>query len=240
MRGAFRVIPAVDLKGGRCVQLVQGKPDTEKVSLDNPLAAAMQWVEEGARVLHLVDLDGAIEGVRVNAGIIETIITTTGVEVQVGGGIRTQKDAEELLNLGVERIILGTAAMQHPELVTRLAEEHGSQHITVALDAKNGKVTTHGWTKQTTHTPAHCGQQLEKLGAGSILFTNINTEGLLQGINPQPTAELIQAVNIPIIASGGITTLKDIKTLKNIGAAGAVIGTALYLKKINLREAVKV
>jgi phosphoribosylformimino-5-aminoimidazole carboxamide ribotide isomerase len=235
----FRVIPAVDLKKGRCVQLVQGVPGTEQVSLDDPLAVALKWIKQGAEVLHLVDLDGAIEGKRVNAEIIEEIIITTGVETQVGGGIRTRRDVEQLLELGVERVILGTAAIEHPEFVEELAEEFGSRHICVALDAKDGRVTTHGWREQTDVAPAEFGQRFEKLGAGSILFTNIDTEGLLQGVDPVPTAELVKAVSIPVIASGGITTLEDLKTLKNAGAVGAVVGTALYLGRIRLEEAIE-
>jgi len=191
----FSVIPAIDLKDERCVQLVQGVPGTEQ--------------------------------------------TSTEVEIQVGGGIRTREDVVDLLDTGVERVIIGTAAILHPEFVAELAGEFGREHITVALDAVNGRVTTHGWKQMTEGTPSGYGKKFESLGAGSILFTNIDTEGLLQGIAPVPTAELVKAVNIPVIASGGITTILDLKTLKQIGAIGAVVGTALYLGKFRLKDAIE-
>ncbi|CAD6490401.1 MAG: Imidazole glycerol phosphate synthase subunit HisF [Candidatus Argoarchaeum ethanivorans] len=235
----FSVIPAVDLKDGRCVQLVQGVPGTEQVSLADPVGAALRWVDEGASILHLVDLDGAIDGVRINTGLIKEIVAVTDVEIQVGGGIRTREDVVDLLDTGVERVIIGTLAVQHPEFVAELASEFGREHITVALDAVNGRVTTHGWKQVTEGTPSDYGKKFESLGAGSILFTNIDTEGLLQGIAPAPTAEFVKAVNIPVIASGGITTIQDLKTMKQIGATGAVVGTALYLGKFRLKDAIE-
>ncbi len=233
----FRVIPAIDLKNKKCVSLVQGIPGTERVSLDDPLAVAAQWVNEGASVLHLIDLDGAIEGERLNGSIIEAIVKKFKVEMQVGGGIRSKDDAARLLALGVDRVILGTAAINNPALVTELASEFGSERIIVALDSKNGKVTTHGWAKQSIFTAVELGRKFEELGAGSILFTDINTEGLLKGVNPEPTKELAAALNIPVIASGGITTLSDIGIIKKTGAKGVVVGAALYVGNFTLREA---
>ena len=235
----FRIIPAIDLKNKKCVSLVQGIPGTERVSLADPSGIAERWVAEGAGILHLIDLDGAIEGRRLNGSIIEAIVKKSGVETQVGGGIRSKEDAAGLFSLGVDRVILGTAAINNPSLVTELAEEFGSRRIMVALDSKNGKVTTHGWAKQSAHTPVELGRMFEELGAGSILFTDINTEGLLRGVNPAPTKELVEALDIPVIASGGITTLSDIEAIKKTGASGIVIGAALYVGNFTLKEALE-
>lgn len=238
----FEVIPAVDMKKGKCVQLVQGVPGSELVSLDDPVAAALDWVRQGAETLHLVDLDGAIEGERVNGPIIEKIVEACreqAVRVQVGGGIRSFEDASTLLELGVSRVILGTAALQDPDLVQRLAEAFGSERVTVALDAKNGKVSIKGWTEESEHTPVEMGRNFEEKGAGSLLFTNIDSEGLLQGVNPAPTRELVESVSIPVIASGGVSSLEDLRTLKMIGAAGVVVGSALYTGRFSLGEAIE-
>ncbi len=232
----FKIIPAIDLKDRKCVSLVQGIPGTERISLD-PLVIAVRWVSEGASVLHLIDLDGAIEGKRLNGSIIESIVSEFDVETQVGGGIRSEEDASQLLALGVDRVIIGTAAVNNPSFVEGLVKKFGSEHIMVALDSKDGRVTTHGWAKQSAFTAVELGRKFEELGAGSILFTDINTEGLLSGVNPQPTEELVQALNIPVIASGGITTLSDIEAVKKTGACGVVVGAALYVGKFTLSEA---
>ena len=235
----FRVIPAIDLKNKKCVSLVQGIPGTERVSINEPLGVALRWVAEGASVLHLIDLDGAIEGRRLNSSVIESIVKNFDIETQVGGGIRSKEDARGLLGLGVNRVILGTAAINNPSLVEELAREFGSERIMVALDSKNGRVTTHGWAKQSVYTAVGLGRKFEELGAGSILFTDIDTEGLLKGVNPEPTRELAQALGIPVIASGGITTLSDIEAIKKTGAKGVVIGAALYVGNFQLREALE-
>ncbi|MCE8424474.1 MAG: 1-(5-phosphoribosyl)-5-[(5-phosphoribosylamino)methylideneamino]imidazole-4-carboxamide isomerase [Candidatus Methanoperedens sp.] len=235
----FKVIPAIDLKNKKCVSLIQGIPGTERVSIDNPLAVAKRWVSEGADVLHLIDLDGAIEGKRLNSSIIRSIVRNSCVETQVGGGIRSKNDAADLLNAGVERVILGTAAINDPFLVEELAGEFGKKRIIVALDSKNGKVTTHGWAMASLFSTIELGRKFEKLGAGSILFTDINTEGLLKGVDPAPTNELVQALDIPVIASGGITNLYDIETIKKTGAKGIVVGAALYVGNFTLKEALE-
>jgi phosphoribosylformimino-5-aminoimidazole carboxamide ribotide isomerase len=233
----FKVIPAIDLKNKKCVSLVQGIPGTERVSLNEPLDVALRWVAEGAGILHIIDLDGALKGRRLNSPIIESIAKNFDVEMQVGGGIRSKEDATGLLAFGVDRVILGTAAINNPSLVKELALEFGSERIMVALDSKNGRVTTHGWAKSLAFTAVELGKKFEELGAGSILFTDIDTEGLLQGVNPVPTKELVQVLNIPVIASGGITTLSDIATIRETRAKGVVVGAALYVEKFTLREA---
>ncbi len=232
----FRIIPAIDLKNRKCVSLIQGVPGTERVSLD-PLRVAERWVSEGAGVIHLIDLDGAIEGKRLNCSIIKSIVKSFDIETQVGGGIRSKKDAEELLNTGADRVILGTAAVNSPHLVEELAREFGSERIMVALDSKKGRVTTHGWAKLSAFTAIELGRRFEALGAGSILFTDINTEGLLRGVDPSPTGELVHALGIPVIASGGITTLSDIELIKKTSACGVVVGAALYVGNFALKDA---
>ncbi|MHC1576227.1 MAG: 1-(5-phosphoribosyl)-5-[(5-phosphoribosylamino)methylideneamino]imidazole-4-carboxamide isomerase [Methanosarcinaceae archaeon] len=239
----FEVIPAVDMRGGKCVQLVQGVPGSEMVSIDDPVKVALDWVSQGARILHLIDLDGAIEGERKNAPIVEKIVQKCkplGVFIQVGGGIRSFEDAATLLSTGVDRIILSTAALRNPALIKRLADEFGNKYINVALDSKNGKISIEGWTRESEHTPVEMGIRFEELGAGSILYTNIDTEGLMEGVNPDPTRKLVRSVHIPVIASGGVTTLDDIVVLKGTGAAGVVVGSALYTHKFTLAEAINI
>jgi len=235
----FRIYPAIDLKNRKCVSLVQGVPGTERISLDDPLKVAARWVDEGTDVLHLIDLDGAIEGERQNSSIIRSIVREFGVETQVGGGIRSKETVQDLMDTGVDRVILGTAAVKHPALVDELSSEYGRERIMVALDSRNGKVTTHGWAERSKFTAVELGKKFQELGAGSILFTDINTEGLLKGVNPMPTAELAKAMEIPVIASGGVTELSDIKVLKKTGASGVVIGAALYVGNFTLHEAME-
>ncbi|MCK4937331.1 MAG: 1-(5-phosphoribosyl)-5-[(5-phosphoribosylamino)methylideneamino]imidazole-4-carboxamide isomerase [Methanosarcinales archaeon] len=236
---SFEVIPAVDLQGGKCVQLVQGVPGTEMVSLDDPTAQAIRWVDEGAKTLHLIDLDGAIQGERINALAIENIVAATDVTIEVGGGIRAAGDVEALLGLGVDRVIIGTAAVNDPGFVQDMSDIYGKEHIMVSLDAKNGKVTTHGWARISGFTPPELGRQLENMGAGSILFTNIDSEGLLKGVDPEPTRKLVEAVNIPVVGSGGITTANDVRIIRDTGAVAVVVGSALYTGRLSLSEAVQ-
>jgi phosphoribosylformimino-5-aminoimidazole carboxamide ribotide isomerase len=240
---SFEVIPAVDMRDGKCVQLVQGVPGSEMVSLDDPVAVAKDWVSLGAKTLHLIDLDGAIDGKRKNAPIIEKIVQECkplGMKIQVGGGIRSFENAAELLNIGVDRVILSTAAINNPQLVKELADEFGSEHINVALDSKNGKVAIDGWKKESDFTAVEMGIKFEKLGAGSILFTNIDSEGLLQGVNTSPTEDLVKSVSIPVIASGGVTKLEDLIALKKTGSKAVVVGSALYTGKFTLPEAINI
>lgn len=236
----FEVIPAVDLKDGRCVQLVQGRPDDEIVSLPDPVAIACDWVSQGAKTLHLIDLDGAIHGERRNTSIVQDICRKCDARIQVGGGIRYVSDVEDLLGVGVDRVIVSTAALQNPDFIRQLSDEFGGDRVMVALDAARGEVAIEGWTQRSGLKPVDLGMKFEKLGAGSILFTNIDTEGLLGGIDISPTAELVESVSIPVIASGGITTLSDIEAVRQAGAAGVVIGSALYLERFTLGEAMEV
>lgn len=235
MREQFEVIPAVDLQDGTVVQLVGGKRGTE-TTYGDPVEAANRWIEEGAKTLHLVDLDGAFEGERKNVDAIESIIATVDVPVQLGGGIRTAQDARELLDRGVDRVILGTAAIETPDIVEEISETH-PDGVVVSLDAKAGEVVVSGWTEETGLDPAEAAAQYESLGAAGILFTDVDVEGQLDGVRTAPVRRLVEAVSIPVIASGGVTTLDDVRALQQAGAAAVVVGTALYEGKFSLATA---
>ena len=232
----FAFFPAVDLRGGKCVQLVGGVPGTEVVALDNPLFQAEHWVAEGADHLHIIDLDGAILGKRINAPILSRMVKKLDLFIQVGGGIRSEEDVSKILDMGVDRAILGTAALKEPDMISRLADRHGSERIMVALDVKKGDVTTEGWQRQMGRKAVELGRLFEEKGAGSILFTNIDVEGQQKGIDLGPTRDLISAVGIPVIAAGGVTEIEDVLALREAGAAGAVAGTAIYTGKLSVRE----
>ncbi|MFW6317051.1 MAG: 1-(5-phosphoribosyl)-5-[(5-phosphoribosylamino)methylideneamino]imidazole-4-carboxamide isomerase [Halorubrum sp.] len=233
----FEVIPAVDVQDGEVVQLVGGERGTGE-RYGDPVEAAERWVEAGARTLHLVDLDGAFEGERVNADAIEAVVRSVPDEVglQLGGGIRTAEDARELLDLGLDRVILGTAAVETPEIVAAIDETHPGS-VVVSLDAKDGEVVVSGWTEGTGLDPAEAAARYEELGAGAILFTNVDVEGQLAGIDRGAVASVVGAVDIPVIASGGVASIDDVVALKEADAAAVVVGTALYEGAFTLREA---
>ena len=239
----FEVIPAVDVQDGEVVQLVGGERGTGK-RYGDPVEAAERWIEAGAEMLHLVDLDGAFEGERVNAAAIEAVVEAVGgdeegeegVGLQLGGGIRTAEGARDLLDLGLDRVILGTAAVETPEIVAEIDETHPGS-VVVSLDAKDGEVVVSGWTEGTGLDPAEAAVRYEDLGAGAILFTNVDVEGQLAGVDREAVASVVEAVEIPVIASGGVATVEDVVALKAAGAAAVVVGTALYEGAFTLREA---
>ncbi|MDZ7849989.1 MAG: 1-(5-phosphoribosyl)-5-[(5-phosphoribosylamino)methylideneamino]imidazole-4-carboxamide isomerase [Halodesulfurarchaeum sp.] len=235
MRERFEVIPAVDLKDGEVVQLVQGERGTGKTYGD-PVAAATGWVEAGAETLHLVDLDGAFEGERRNAGAIDAILEAVDVPVQLGGGIRTAADALELLDSGVERVILGTAALEEPALVEQISDIH-PDGVLVSLDAKDGEVVVSGWTEGTGLDPAEAASRYEALGAAGILFTDVDVEGKQEGVRTELVERVVDAVEIPVVASGGVANIEDVVALKAVGAAAVVVGTALYEGAFTLEAA---
>ncbi|WP_276299150.1 1-(5-phosphoribosyl)-5-[(5-phosphoribosylamino)methylideneamino]imidazole-4-carboxamide isomerase [Halorussus lipolyticus] len=233
----FEVVPAVDMQDGEVVQLVAGERGTEK-TYGNPVAAAEQWVEQGAETLHLVDLDGAFEGERENAPAVEAVLDAVGedADVQLGGGIRTVEDATDLLARGVDRVILGTAAVENPEIVAEISDEYPGS-VVVSLDAKDGEVVVSGWTEGTGLDPAEAAARYEDLGAGAILFTDVDVEGQLAGVQTDRVSEVVEAVEIPVVASGGVATLDDVRALRDAGAAAVVVGTALYEGEFTLEEA---
>jgi phosphoribosylformimino-5-aminoimidazole carboxamide ribotide isomerase len=234
----FEVIPAVDMQDGEVVQLVQGERGTEK-RYGDPVEAARRWVDAGARTLHLVDLDGAFEGERANAPAVEAIVDAVDVPLQLGGGIRTAADALSLLDRGVDRVILGTAAVETPDIVRAISDERPGS-VVVSLDAKGDEVVVSGWTEGTGLDPVAAAERYEELGAGAILFTDVDVEGKLEGVRTERIERLADAVAIPIIASGGVATLDDVRACREAGAAAVVVGTALYEGAFTLQEAMAV
>ncbi|MFO7926149.1 MAG: 1-(5-phosphoribosyl)-5-[(5-phosphoribosylamino)methylideneamino]imidazole-4-carboxamide isomerase [Halobacteriota archaeon] len=232
---SFEVVPAVDVQDGQVVQLVGGERGTGKAYGD-PVEAAERWVEAGANTLHLVDLDGAFEGERANAAAVEAIVESVDVDLQLGGGIRTADDAIEIVDAGVDRVILGTAAVEHPEIVAEISETHPGT-VMVSLDAKGGEVVVSGWTEGTGLDPAEAAARYEDEGAGAILFTDVDVEGQLEGIRREPVERVVEAVDIPFVASGGVSTLDDVRTLREVGASAVVVGTALYEGRFTLEAA---
>jgi len=236
------LIPAIDLKDGKCVRLRQGNMDDETIFSDDPVAMAGRWVEEGARRLHIVDLDGAFEGRPVNAEIIHQISERyPDLPIQVGGGIRDEDTVQSYLDAGVQYTIIGTKAVNAPHFINDLCVEFPG-HIIVGLDAKNGKVAIDGWSKLSNHDVIDMAKRFEKDGVAAIVFTDISRDGMMKGVNLESTVKLAQAVCIPVIASGGVTNINDIRRLCEVadeGIMGAITGRAIYEGTLDLAEAQK-
>jgi phosphoribosylformimino-5-aminoimidazole carboxamide ribotide isomerase len=234
------VIPAIDLKEGKCVRLEQGLMDKDTVFNDNPAAQARAWQDQGAELLHIVDLDGAFAGEPKNRAAIEAIIGAITIPSQLGGGIRDIETIEAYLALGLSRVIIGTAAQRNPELVREACARFPGQ-IVVGIDAKNGMVAVQGWAEVTDITAVDLARKFEDCGVAAIIYTDISRDGMLQGPNLEATKALAEAVSIPIIASGGVSSLKDIENLMAIeasGVTGVITGKAVYTGAIKLTEAV--
>ena len=234
------LIPAIDLKEGKCVRLRQGRMDDSTVFSDDPVAMATQWVEQGARRLHLVDLDGAFAGKPMNMDVIEKIARAhPDIPIQVGGGIRDEDTVQAYLDAGVQYTIIGTKAVSAPHFVNDLCLEFPG-HIIVGLDAKDGKVAIDGWSKLSNHDVIDLAQHFEADGVAAIVYTDISRDGMMQGVNVEATRRLAEAIHIPVIASGGVTDIDDIKALCETdeeGIQGAILGRALYEGSIDLSEA---
>ncbi|MDQ1362651.1 MAG: phosphoribosylformimino-5-aminoimidazole carboxamide ribotide isomerase [Pseudomonadota bacterium] len=234
------IIPAIDLKEGKCVRLRQGKMDQDTVFSDDPVAMAGRWVEAGCRRLHLVDLDGAFAGEPVNADVIHQIVEAyPDVPVQVGGGIRSEKTIQTYLDAGVRYVIVGTKAVSDPHFVTDVCSGYIG-HVIIGLDAKDGKVAIDGWSKISKHNVIDLAQKYEEDGIEAIIYTDIARDGMMQGVNIDATVRLARAINIPVIASGGITNMNDIKALKAVeheGIEGAITGRAIYEGTLDFAEA---
>ncbi|MGK7873999.1 MAG: 1-(5-phosphoribosyl)-5-[(5-phosphoribosylamino)methylideneamino]imidazole-4-carboxamide isomerase [Xenococcaceae cyanobacterium] len=234
------VIPAIDLLGGRCVRLYQGDYQRSQVFNDNPVEVARQWVKEGATRLHVVDLDGAKQGQPVNLQGIEAIVRAVSVPVQVGGGLRDRSSITQLLNLGVERTIVGTVAVEQPQVVNQLCQEFPGQ-IVVGIDARNGKVATRGWLETSEVDATSLAQQIQE-GAAAIIYTDIQRDGTLTGPNMEALRELATGVEVPVIASGGVSSLTDLLSLLSLellGVTGVIVGRALYTGDVVLSEAIQ-
>ena len=237
----MEVIPAIDLLDGKCVRLYQGDYDRVRTFNENPVEVARNWSEQGATRLHVVDLDGAKQGKSVNLAAIKAIVQAIDIPVQVGGGLRDRSSVAQLLGLGVQRIILGTVAVEQPELVTELCQEF-PQQVVVGIDARNGKVATRGWLETSEIAATELAQRMAKQGAAAIIYTDIHRDGTLTGPNMEALKELTQAINIPVIASGGVSSLTDLLSLlalEPLGVTGAIVGRAIYTGDVNLKEAVQ-
>ncbi|MCY3783569.1 MAG: 1-(5-phosphoribosyl)-5-[(5-phosphoribosylamino)methylideneamino]imidazole-4-carboxamide isomerase [Chloroflexi bacterium] len=237
----MEVYPPVDIRGGRCVQLVQGDFNRETVFYDDPVEAARHWMAQGAAWLHVVDLNGARDGVSTNAAIIEDIIKVAGdVPVQVAGGLRSPADIERVLGHGAARIVLGTAAVRDPEMLARAAAAHPGR-IAVAVEGRQGMAVTDAWAKESTLTVAELAARAVDAGAAAIMYTDVVVEGMLEGPNVAGTRDLVEQVgaHLPVVASGGVASLDDIARLRDAGASGVIIGSALYRGAFTLAEAIQ-
>lgn len=234
------IYPAIDIRGGRVVRLLYGNPEMESVYGDNPVAVAHEWKLRGAEWVHVVNLDGALGE---NETALDTLreIAHVGLKVQFGGGIRSIESVQMALDAGATRVVLGTLLVKQPELAPELVARFGPETITVALDAKGDKVTTHGWQESSPWTPAEIGKQLAINGLKHALYTDVSKDGDLSGVNVDATADLARQTGLAVIASGGVSSLDDIRNVKaNSDIAGVVIGRALYAKMFSLEDALAI
>ena len=233
----MEIIPAVDIRGGKCVRLYQGDYSQQIIFHDDPVAAALTWRTQGARWLHIVDLDGAASGEPRNIEIVKQIIRQSGLLVEFGGGVRREEMAEKLLGQGVSRLILGTVAIENKELIKSLCRRFG-EAIAVSLDARDGKVAIRGWQKDTAVEVSRLSQEMIDIGVKRFIYTDIRKDGTLTEPNFEMIERLLAQTGVPIIAAGGISRLEHLQRLKELGVEGAIIGKALYTGDIDLREAI--
>ncbi len=233
------VIPAIDLKDGKCVRLSRGKKEYETVFSDNPVQVAKAWKEQGAEYIHIVDLDGAFEGEPKNTYIIKQIRKSVDIPLQVGGGIRNKQVVNELLDLGIDRLVIGTTALDSPEWLFELCSEFPGK-IAVGIDAEKGKVAVKGWTSVSECTAIDFAREIEKANPVAIIFTDIEKDGMLQGPSFSGIMDFTKNVNLPVIASGGISSIEDVKKLSLFPHEGMIIGKALYTGDVLLSEAIKI
>ncbi len=232
------VIPAVDLKGGKCVRLYQGKMDRETVYSDDPTAMALKWEKMGAEMLHIVDLDGAVGGSPSNTEAVKAIVNALTIPCELGGGIRDMETIEEYIGIGLERLVLGTVAVKNPELVRQAATTYPGR-IVVGIDAVKGKVAVEGWTETSGEDAIDMARRIEDMGVRAINYTDISRDGAMEGPNIRETKKMVKAVDIPIVAAGGVTRVKDLVALAKTGVEGAITGKAIYEGAIDLKEAIE-
>jgi len=236
------IIPAIDLKGGKCVRLRQGFAHAETVYSDSPVETAQHWVKEGGKFLHVVDLDGGREGQPVHTHLLRAICETVHIPVEIGGGIRTDQDIEALLETGVSRVILGTRACEHPEGLAQLVQKFGKNRIAVGIDARDGKVQTQGWVEMTDVEAVDLAQQVAEAGVGTLIYTDTSRDGMMDGVNAFEMGKICSAVKCEVVASGGVSSIEDIKRLTALNCAnltGAIVGKALYEKTVTLKQLAK-
>jgi phosphoribosylformimino-5-aminoimidazole carboxamide ribotide isomerase len=233
----MEIIPAVDIRGGRCVRLYQGDYNQETVFDEDPVTAALTWYSQGARWLHIVDLDGAVAGEPRNMEVIGEIMKESGLLIELGGGIRQEEVAEKLLRQGISRLVLGTAAIENRGLVKRLCQQFG-EAIAVGLDARDGKIAIHGWQKNTVFEVLQLSREMVDAGVRRFIYTDIKRDGTLTEPNFDMMKRLIAETSVPVIVAGGISRLEHLRRIKELGAEAAIIGKALYTGDINLGEAI--
>lgn len=234
----MKILPAIDLKGGRCVRLRQGRADEETVYADDPVAVARQWAREGAAYLHLVDLDGAFRGEPVHDGIVLDIARQLKIPVEIGGGLRSAGQISRYLDGGVDRVILGTRACESEEALKRLVDRFG-RGIAVGIDARDGFVQVKGWTETTAVQAVDLARNMERLGVQTIIYTDTARDGMMRGVNTEAMAAMCDAVRCSVVASGGVTTANDVHALKALGREnldGVIIGKALYEGTVTMKE----
>lgn len=238
--GDWAVYPAIDLRGGRVVRLVQGDPGRETEYANDPLRVAGRWRDAGASWVHVVNLDGAFgEGSEKNLEALDRIVTS-GLRVQFGGGLRDLAGIRRALEVGVERVVVGTAAVKEPALVEAALEAFGAERVALAIDARGGKVRTHGWREATEMTPTELGRAWAERGIRRVIFTDVSRDGMGSGLNVEGTVALAQATGLRVIASGGVASLDDVRRSREAGLSGVIIGRALYEGQIALRDALRV
>ncbi len=231
------IYPAIDIRGGKCVRLTQGRYDDITIFSDDPVNMALQFQKAGAKNLHVVDLDGA-RGDNDNREIIRRIAKELSIPVQTGGGIRTMADIEAVLEFGISRVILGTSAVRNPEIVSEAVKKYKNR-IAVGIDAKNGFVAIEGWEKTSGIKAVEHAKNMEALGVQTIIYTDIATDGMLSGPNMLAMSEMVKKVKMEVIASGGVSSLKDIRHLKEVGVAGVIVGKAIYTGDVDLKKALE-
>lgn len=237
----MQIIPAVDIKGGQCVRLSQGKADRETVYSDDPVAMARHWSDQGAKLIHVVDLDGAFAGKPANAGLVEKIINSVSAEIQVGGGIRTFQAIQTYVDYGAARVVLGTVALKDPAFVEEACKKFPGK-IVVGIDARDGCVAIKGWVEVSSKKASDLAKDMEPLGVAGFIFTDIGRDGMMQGPNLDSIRAFAQGAQLPVIASGGVSRLQDISdllALQPLGVTGIIVGKALYDKTVDLKEALK-
>ncbi len=237
------IFPAIDIRGGKCVRLVKGDFDKETIFGERPEIMAKKWEDEGGQFLHLVDLDGARAGKSQNLDVVEMILQTVNIPVELGGGIRTMEDIDRVLHIGVARVILGSVAVSNPELVKEACKKYGSERIVVGIDAKDGIVAVDGWGVSGNVEAKELAKKMAQGGVKHIIYTDISRDGTLSGVNVEATAQIARYSGVKVVASGGVSSIEDIKALKKYetdGIEGVIVGKSIYTGALSLPEALKI